>query len=198
MELEIPLKVTSWVFQPGHRLRVSVAGADWPTVWPSPYPATNTVYHGRVRPSRIILPVVSEPAGNLAKPVFQPPVSLPSRATTSSEAPLWQVREDVLTGQMTVHVREQHRVRPVGEPFEVKEEQQVEAGTSDTRPAQSFASSLQRISMRGPEGQTDLHGRVSLRSTSEHLHVDIGLRVLRDGEPFFERQWLESIPRHLT
>lgn len=198
MELEIPLKVASWVFQPGHRLRVSIASSDWPTVWPSPLPATNTLHHGRVHPSRLILPVVGPPVEPLPEPVFQPAVNLTPRAISSSERPLWQVSENVLTGQTIVQVRDCHRVRPVGEPFEVEEEQEVETGTSDAQPDRSYARSLQRISMLQPDGRTDLHGRVSLRSTRDQLHVDIGLRVLRDGEPFFEKQWLETFPRHFV
>ncbi len=134
----------------------------------------------------------------MPEPVFQPAVNLTPRAISSSERPLWQVSENVLTGQTIVQVRDCHRVRPVGEPFEVEEEQEVETGTSDAQPDRSYARSLQRISMLQPDGRTDLHGRVSLRSTRDQLHVDIGLRVLRDGEPFFEKQWLETFPRHFV
>jgi uncharacterized protein len=198
MELEIPLKVTSWVFQAGHCLRVSVASADWPTVWPSPHPATNTVHHGQARPSHISLPVVGQADPALPRPSFQPAVSLPPRAVTSTQTPEWSVTEEVLTGQVVVRVRDQHRVRPVGEPFEVEEEQQVECGASDAAPDRSYARSQQRISMTQPDARTDLFGRVSLRSTRDQLHVEVGLRVLQDGEPFFEKQWLETIPRQLT
>jgi hypothetical protein len=30
------------------------------------------------------------------------------------------------------------------------------------------------------------------------LHMNVGLRVSLDGAPFFERDWLESIPRRLV
>ena len=35
-EVEIELEATSWVFEPGHRVRLSLAGADWPNIWPPP------------------------------------------------------------------------------------------------------------------------------------------------------------------
>ncbi|MGH2521722.1 MAG: CocE/NonD family hydrolase [Anaerolineales bacterium] len=197
-ELEIPLKVVSWVFKPGHRLRVSISSSDWPTIWPSPLPATNKIYHGRARPSRIILPVAGPSNSPISNPQFQPAIALPPRAETRSERPIWRVAEDVVEGVSTVYVRDCHRVRPVGEDFEVEEEQIVEAGASDAHPDRAYAKSLQRISMFQPAGRTDLFGRIALRSTTTQLHVDVELRVRVDGEKFFDRQWVETIPRHFV
>jgi uncharacterized protein len=33
-EVELELDATSWVFPAGHRLRLSLAGADWPNLVP--------------------------------------------------------------------------------------------------------------------------------------------------------------------
>ena len=35
-EIEIELEATSWIFEPGHRVRLSLAGSDWPNIWPPP------------------------------------------------------------------------------------------------------------------------------------------------------------------
>src|SRR5207245_2913659 len=35
-ELELDLDATAWLFEPGHRVRLAVANADWPNVWPTP------------------------------------------------------------------------------------------------------------------------------------------------------------------
>jgi hypothetical protein len=48
-----------------------------------------------------------------------------------------------------------------------------------------------------PDGRTDLVGRMAIRSTVAHLHVDLQLNVSVDGEPFYSRHWLETIPRNL-
>jgi len=197
-ELAIPLKVVSWVFQPGHRLRVSIASSDWPTVWPSPRPAVNRIHRGRARPSRLILPVVGPTDKSLPAPQFQPAIHLPPRALTHNERPIWRVSEDVVEGLATVYIRDCHRVRPVGEDFEVEEAQTVEVAATDAHPDRAHAKSVQRISMFQPDGRTDLLGRVAVRSTAAHLHVDIELRVTVDGEPFFQRQWVETIPRNFV
>lgn len=72
VEIKHALQPTSWVFKEGHRIRVSIAAADWPTFRLHPELApgnrpddpdnivpTITVYHSKERPSRVELPVVS-------------------------------------------------------------------------------------------------------------------------------------------
>ncbi len=44
--LKIPLHFTAWVFQPGHKIRVSVTNALWPMFWPTPYNMTTTLFTG--------------------------------------------------------------------------------------------------------------------------------------------------------
>ena len=41
--VELELDATSWVFPAGHRLRLSLAGTDWPNLVPPPAPVTPTV-----------------------------------------------------------------------------------------------------------------------------------------------------------
>jgi hypothetical protein len=38
----------------------------------------------------------------------------------------------------------------------------------------------------------------TIRTTETDFHMNVGLRVTLDGAPFFERGWLESIPRRLV
>jgi putative CocE/NonD family hydrolase len=195
-ELDVPLKVVSWVFQPGHRLRVSIASSDWPTIWPSPQAAVNKILRGRAGPSRLLLPVVGPAEPQAPRPVFEPAANLPPTVVSQSERPTWQVTDDVVEGNSVVRVRDCHRVRPIGEACEVEEEQTVEAAASDAHPEHAYAKSLQRISLFQPDGRTDVIGRVGVRSTAGHLHVDVELSISVDGQRFFQNQWMETVPRH--
>jgi len=71
VELVFDLYPTSWVFKKGHRIRVSIAAADWPTfdLHPKLSPKNNpsdqantaptiTVYHDAKHPSGIELPII--------------------------------------------------------------------------------------------------------------------------------------------
>ena len=71
VELTIDLDATSWLFEPGHRIRLSVSNADFPNAWPSPTLATSRLHLGGERPSRLILPVVPEPAEPIARARFR-------------------------------------------------------------------------------------------------------------------------------
>jgi uncharacterized protein len=73
VKLVIDLMPTSWAFKKGHRIRISIAGADWPTfqlhpaLSPKNDPSdpvnitpTVTVYRSAVYPSHIELPVIPD------------------------------------------------------------------------------------------------------------------------------------------
>ena len=51
----VELDVTSWVFERGHRVRLDLAGADWPNAWPPPRPGTLTIDRAA---SSLILPAL--------------------------------------------------------------------------------------------------------------------------------------------
>ena len=57
--VELELDATSWVFPAGHRLRLSLAGSDWPNIVPPPGPVTLTVERDG---SALSLPVVEGPS----------------------------------------------------------------------------------------------------------------------------------------
>ena len=42
-DVSFELDVTSWVFEPGHGVRVDLAGTDWPNCWPPPAPLSLTI-----------------------------------------------------------------------------------------------------------------------------------------------------------
>ena len=57
-ELDLELDCTAWRFEPGHRIRLAVSSADFPNLWPTPFPGANRVHRGAGTPSRLLLPVV--------------------------------------------------------------------------------------------------------------------------------------------
>ena len=63
-EVEVDLWSTAIVFAKGHRIRVSISSANYPRWQANPNvgekPARNTIYLGKDRPSRLVLPVPME------------------------------------------------------------------------------------------------------------------------------------------
>ena len=77
--LDIDLYLSSWVWTRGHRIRVAVSNAQWPMLWPTPYPMTTTLRLGGTEGSSIALPIVPV-HGRSAPPFAQPePMEKPSR-----------------------------------------------------------------------------------------------------------------------
>ena len=95
--LEIELHFTSWVFPPGHRIRVAVTNSQWPMFWPTPYAMTTSLRLGGEQATRMVLPVIpyedrpspeflapAEPAPTL--PGFGSIAAAEGEATTSGYA----------------------------------------------------------------------------------------------------------------
>jgi putative CocE/NonD family hydrolase len=78
-EIDIVLNAAGHRFRQGHRIRLAIATAYWPIIWPAPYPATLTVRTGK---SVLELPV-RHSAGPTAE--FQPPRHGPATPVTQMD-----------------------------------------------------------------------------------------------------------------
>ena len=89
MEVRVPLRHAGYRFEPGHRIRVSVASSAWPVIWPSPFPATFALHRGDATPSRVELPVI--PGGRRserpARAVVQDHAAGPARGRRGRRRP---------------------------------------------------------------------------------------------------------------
>lgn len=56
--LAVPLHFTSWVFEKGHKVRVSVSNGLWPMFWPTPFPMMTSLHIGGQMASSITLPLI--------------------------------------------------------------------------------------------------------------------------------------------
>lgn len=193
-ELDIPIDCTGWVFTQGHRIRLCVASADWPNVWPTPELASNRVFRGPQHPSRLILPVV--PAeGSSAPPAFQPSTRAVTRLAEAIHPPVWQVIRDQLTGSTTVQLEH-------GASWRVDDTTVVErqaSSTFDVAPARPWdASARGRHVYRIVRPNQVVQGRadLSVQATATHFHLAIEVEVRVNDALHFARHWVESVPRH--
>ena len=81
--VELELDATSWVFPAGHRLRLSLAGSDWPNIVPPPGPVTLTVERDG---SALTLPVLEGPSPS------PPPTLPPPRRANRTRSPAPRTR----------------------------------------------------------------------------------------------------------
>ena len=67
IDVVIELEATTWTLEPGHTLRLAIAGTDWPNCWPPPGPLTLEVDAGAIE---LVLPIVD--AARLDSTVSRP------------------------------------------------------------------------------------------------------------------------------
>jgi hypothetical protein len=197
--VRVPMRATAYRFLPGHRIRVSVASSAWPIVWPSPFAAEYGLHLGGDAGSRLVLPVLPDGAATLPVPPFKTtPAGLRDVGTSTEEPPTWRITEDVIDGSLTVTTSEFGEVVLPGGRTSLYSGERLEMTARDDDPAHARMHNevIYRLRDQGSEIVVEASGTV--RSTETDFHMNVGLRVTLDGAPFFERGWLETIPRRLV
>jgi putative CocE/NonD family hydrolase len=193
-ELDIQIDCTAWGFAPGHRIRLCIANADWPNVWPTPQPATSQVYWGQAHRSRLILPVV--PAGGSAAPLrFQPSPRAVSHPSQATDPPKWLVTRDLLTDRASVEIQWGGSWR-VGDATVVERESSSSFDVNPRRPSDASARGRHIFRLVQPGSVTESRADVAVRATETHFHLAIELVVRVNGALHFKKHWVESVPRH--
>jgi putative CocE/NonD family hydrolase len=192
-ELAIDIDAAGWRFRAGHRVRLSIAAADWPNVWPTPEPGRLEVWHGPGRPSRLVLPVVPL-EGPVPAPEFRPSPFAGRHAASTTPAPTWEVTRDLLTGRAAVRVGTvtQHRT-PDGTLIDRDCGCVCEVDPAD--PAHVTARGWHACRSTHAGRTTASRADVVVASTSDTFEVTIDLEVTVDGTIHATRRWTESIPR---
>jgi uncharacterized protein len=199
--LEIEMHFTSWVFPKGHRIRLSVANAQWPMLWPTPYPATTSLFLGP-EGSRLALPVVPPGGANRPAPSWLPipdkETTLPGYESLSMETPsaygeVSSIDRNPRTGKATVIANNESAHRfPWGEQrYTEKFTHQAEDGHPE------------KASVRGDYAiEVDLPGRklrwesvVVFSSDRENFRYQGTRKLWENGKLLREKSWDRSIPR---
>ena len=194
-DLEIELDATGWIFGTGHRIRLSISNADWPNVWPTPYPARSQIFHGQNHPSCLILPLV--PARPRAKvPELVPAQTDKTHLSSAVEPPVWRATHNLLSGCCEVEIGHQfsHRLSPQT-VFE-----RIESGRfylDPKRPGAAGGVGHHLHRLRGANMVVSAEANITIQATVTHFQFMINLEVRLNGKSYFNRQWLESIPRNL-
>lgn len=197
--VRVPLRATGYRFLPGHRIRLSVASAAWPIIWPSPFPAEYVLHLGGESGSRLVLPTVPPGEGALPVPPFKTsPAGVPEYGSYAGEPPTWIVTDDVIGGSVTVTSSEFGETVLPGGDTSLYTGERLEMTARDADPARARMHNEVVYRLRDHGSEILIEATGTIRSTATDFHMNVGLRVTLDGAPFFERGWLETIPRGLV
>lgn len=196
--VELGLEATSWVFERDHRIRLSLAGADWPNIWPPPAPATLTVDRGTLA---LRLPVVDGPAPIARSPSFAAPAGGDAHAADTrgpQPAVVWRVVRDVLGRETRAEIA--HGARYEGAcGSRVSEDYEGACGVSTADPGNAWARARSAYRIGWPETECLTEARLELRSDarSYYVAVDVVAEEASGGLGRSERRWERVIPRRL-
>jgi predicted acyl esterase len=188
VNVTVELDATSWIWEPGHRVRLDIAGSDFPSSWPPPEAATLTV---DARGSALILPVMDGP------PVAEPPTFPPGEPRADRpERVEWQYRHDILRRETAVSIDHGGRRGRVGD-IECTDAYRGEVGVRWNEPGIAWARGEASFEIAFPEATVRTESRGELRTDAGTWTLWLELDVYDGAELISQRRWDRTLPRDL-
>ncbi|MGQ0670379.1 MAG: CocE/NonD family hydrolase [Actinomycetota bacterium] len=192
------LEVTSWIFEPGHRVRLDIAGTDWPNAWPPPGPATLSIDRAG---SALVLPVVEGQSPAPGLPALAPPVRKQERYVSAkgnvTDGVTWRIEHDVLERETRAVAESWGTTEADGERPRFRERYGGTVAASTRDPGTARAEGRAILAIEWPEATVESDARLSLRSDAGTYHLELDLDVSENGERQWSRRWERTIPRKL-
>jgi predicted acyl esterase len=191
-KVTVELDATSWVFEPGHRIALHIAGADWPNLWPPP--RSHRISIGAAG-SVLVLPVVGDGPG-AGEPRFRRPPKAPSRESAHPR-PSWRIEHDVLAHEKRVSI-ENIAQTDLETGGRLTEEYVGAATVSVDDPGDARVEGRARFLLEWPEATAGAEVRMTIRSDHDDWDVRLQLHVSDNGATKWTREWQERFPRELA
>jgi uncharacterized protein len=199
VDIELVLEAMSWTFEPGHRVRLDLAGSDWPNAWSPPEPVTLSVDRAS---ASLELPVLDGPTPVDERPSLAPPnLGDPDEAGTSGaphESVRWSVTHEALTRITSANAGSTSENEATETVPAMRSHYDGVVSVSTVDPAPAVARGEAEFEMRWPEATVISRAECTIASDASAYHATIDLVVHEDGEERFRRRWERAIPRDLT
>jgi hypothetical protein len=195
-DVTIPLEGTSWRFEPGHAIRVSITGADYPLLWPSPRPYTMTFAVGGASPAALVLPEVPAADAPLPPPALRAPQPVVELPGMQLDPPSWRVTRDLSRGTVEVALHTNNALRLAdGTRYHTSSDATTTVLEDD--PARASIVGVSTLALESPTLTTVSRVRGEIRSDAESFHVTVQLDVTVDDTTYYARRWSRSYARRL-
>jgi hypothetical protein len=181
--VELLLDACAYRPDPGHRLRLSIAGADWPNTIAPPGPVTLTVRGGT-----LTLPLWTD--SGVAPPGFLPGAD---HSSEDGSDVLWSITKDVLRRTTTArtHVVSSYEIPGDGTALE---DYAGEVGV-DRRTFAQWATAETTYRLTWPDVEIRVVSTLRVDIGPDGYDVVIEADAFDDEELVGHREWREHIPR---
>jgi hypothetical protein len=183
IDVDVPVEATTWRLTPGHKLRLAVAGSDWPNCWPPPGPVTLSIDSASIA---VELPVVDDLPDST-----HPFVAGAGPSDDDGEGVVWRFEHDVLARETRVATR-------YGGTYDgrhgatVTDDYRGELGVSTVDPGRAWARGASSYEVVWPEAHVRTEASLEVTSDGGRLRAEIRLVVWDGGEQVAERRWSTS------
>lgn len=183
-EIEIPLRATAYEFKPGHAIRLTIAVADFPRLWPTPTAGEITLLHGPEKPPQLLLPRTPLQRPALPRPAFPPPGPVLKSPFELESAQRWRVVRELVeqTVALESHGRSRYQLRDGGA---VTYEHEYSASVSIRDPAKTIIRIQSSVEVEQPGRRTRVMTASSFTPTSVSIHAEIK----QNGNATFAKDW---------
>jgi predicted acyl esterase len=190
--VELELEATSWTFERGQRIRLALAGADWPNTWPPPTGGALVVERSSIE---LVLPTLEGPSV-ASPPSFAPPPPDAESEAGGGPSAIRRIERDASTTRVVVGSRADYDA-PFGARVAERYEGEVAVVPHDPARARARATSSYRIAW--PEATVRAEARLDLRSTEREYLVRIDVEAEEEGGGLgrVERRYERRVPRRL-
>lgn len=195
--VSLELSSISHVFAAGHRIRLSIAGADWPLAWPPPRPATLSLYHDATHPSQLTLPVIPARQPALAVPQFEPPEVPSAPARSEGRERAYTVQHDMVDGTTVLKTRVGSKTVLPQQGLTMSETNEKSVSIREGDPLSCVAEMRRHLEWTRENWQIVVDSTLQLSCTAETFIVTIDLQAQHNGRGVFTRRWQEAFPRLL-
>jgi predicted acyl esterase len=190
----IELHYTTWTFPAGHRIRVAVTNAQFPILWPSPYPMTTKLYlGGGMSVLRLpTIPAATTRAPNLPAPVarLDPP---DGRRFPDSSSSSRRTITDALLGTTTWELRNTSAYTIADRHYKDVEGESYVASREHPDRSTFLGDYVEDITVG--KRALRLHTVMDVRSDSLMYRARFTREIFENGRSMRRREWADSVNR---
>ena len=190
-QVSFPMHPTSTLARMGERLRVCIAGADFPELWPTPNRYTMTVHSSQTGDCFIDLPVVPPAASPSTEPAFEPAridvdIPQPQIAGRDEQFDIVHRRLDARTASFETRLVTRHLL---DDGAVLRGSHWGKVSTDADRPGTTNLRTETQYELQRPSGAVSV--RVQSLLTHYEIHCDAEIKL--DGGKFWEMTWHKQL-----
>jgi hypothetical protein len=186
----ITLGTAAFLLPAGVRLRLALACADFPRLWPSAVNPDISVWSGGRHPSALRVPVCATADRRDTPAAIPVPPRRPDPGWVAGGEPVYQVTQDKAAGEVAVTFGATARLRPPsGAGLELDE--RFTARVRPDRPDGATLTAAIGIGVRLPGGE---RVEVAVHSVSTRTSTAVEGRVTLDGASLLHHRWTNAGP----